>query len=341
MTSRFRHTLKLTGTSLVFLGLLIPAYLWAAPSSVSLATHAVGSLYNAQGTAMSVVISKHSPMVVRVRPFAGPPAWIPDMESGEIEFGVVTGTDAATAYQGILLYKRKYPSLRLVMSGGVLRVGFIVKKNTGIKNVSELKGKKIPVDFPGTPISRMGSTAGLASANMTSGDMVKVPVADLGGNVQAFMEGRTDAMWYSVGGPAVQEADSRLSGGVRFISLVNTPEANEKVGKIIPGGYISPVKGGSAPGVVEDTQLLTLDIYIIAPKDLPEDVVTRFVKTLWDYNAELTSSPAPLIQEWSRERMVTPYAAIPYHTAAIKFFREKGMWTREMEAVQQKLLAGQ
>jgi len=341
MNPHIRHTLEIAGMGLLFLVLLVPGALLAASSSVSLATHAMGSLYNAQGTAMAAVISKNSPMTVRVRPFAGPPAWIPDMDSGEIEFGVVTGTDAATAYRGIILYKRKYPNLRLVMSGGVLRVGFIVRKSSGIKSVTELKGKKIPGDFPGTPISRIGSTAGLASANMTHEDVVKVPVADLGGNVQAFLEGRTDAMWYSVGGPAVQEADSRLPGGVRFISLVNTPEANERVGKIIPGGYISPLKGGTAPGVVEDTQLLTLDIYVIASKDLSEDVVSRFIKTLWDYNAELMASPAPQIKAWSRDRMVTRYAAIPYHPAAVKFYREKGLWAKEMEAVQQKLLSGE
>lgn len=338
MIPRIRHALEMTGICMLLLALFVPGPLFAAPSSVSLATHGVGSLYNAQGTAMSVVISKNSPMTVRVRPFAGPPAWIPDMDSGQIEFGVVTGTDAATAYRGIQIYKRKYPNLRLVMSGGVLRVGFVVRKNTGIKSVTELKGKKIPTDFPGTPIQRMGSTAGLASANMTHEDVVKVPVADLNGNIQAFIEGRTDAMWYSVGGAAVLEADSRLSGGVRFISLINTPEANERAAKFMPGGYISLLKGGTAPGVVEDTQLLTLDIYVIASKDLSDDVVTQFMKVLWDHNAELMASPAPQIKAWSRDRMVTRFAALPYHPAAIKFYQEKGVWTKEMEALQQKLL---
>jgi hypothetical protein len=36
--------------------------------------------------------------------------------------------------------------------------------------------------------------------------------------------------------------------------------------------------------------------------------------------------------------MVSDKAFIPYHSGAIKFFRERGIWTKEMEALQAKLL---
>jgi len=53
------------------------------PRSMNLATHGVGSLYNALGTGIATVLTRHTNAVVRVQPFAGPPAWLPSMNEGD------------------------------------------------------------------------------------------------------------------------------------------------------------------------------------------------------------------------------------------------------------------
>ena len=47
----------------------------------------------------------------------------------------------------------------------------------------------------------------------------------------------------------------------------------------------------------------------------------------------------PLLKEWTPERFVSKEARIPYHPGAIKFYRERGAWTDEMERLQKELLA--
>src|SRR3990167_2500353 len=173
--------------------------------SATLGTHAVGSLYNAIGTGIATVVSRHTPMTVRVQPFAGPPAWLPSMDSGDTDMGVLTSADAATSYKGTILYKRTFKNSRLLIAGGSLQLGFYVPKDSPIETVADLKGKKIPTDYPGTPVVLLSSTAALASAGLSYNDIVKVPVSDLQAGAQAFMEGRTDAGWHSVGSPAVEE----------------------------------------------------------------------------------------------------------------------------------------
>ena len=307
----------------------------AEQRSASLATHAVGSLYNAIGTGIATVVSRHTAMTVRVQPFAGPPAWLPSMDSGETDMGVLTSADAVTSYKGVILYKKPYKNTRILVVGGALRLSFYVPKESPIETVADLKGKKIPADYPGTPIVRLSSTAALATAGLTYNDIIKVPVSDLQSGAQAFMEGRTDAGWHSVGSPAVEEANAR-KGGVKFISVIATPEGAKKMADVYPGSYPSVLKAGAATGVVKDTSLLTNDIYLVASKDFSDQAAYEVVKALWEYNQELGAA-YPALKEWRPERMVSKDAFIPFHPGAIKFFKEKQLWNKEMEALQTKL----
>ena len=308
----------------------------AEQKSATLATHAVGSLYNAIGTGIATVVSRHTAMTVRVQPFAGPPAWLPSMNSGETDMGVLTSADAVTSYRGVILYKKPYTNTRILVVGGALQLSFYVPREAPIETVADLRGKKIPADYPGTPIVRLSSTAALATAGLTYNDIIKVPVSDLQSGAQAFMEGRTDAGWHSVGSPAVEEANAR-KGGVKFISVIATPEGAKKMGDVYPGSYPSIVKAGAATGIVKDSALLTNDIYLVASKEFSDQAAYEAVKALWEYNQELGAA-YPALKDWRRERMLSKDAFIPYHPGAIKFFKEKGIWNKEMEALQAKLL---
>jgi TRAP transporter TAXI family solute receptor len=309
----------------------------AEQRSATLATHAVGSLYNALGTGIATVISRHTPITVRVQPFAGPPAWLPSMNVGETDMGVLTSADAVTSYKGIILYKKPFQNTRILVVGGALQLSFYVPKDAPIETVADLKGKRIPADYPGTPIVRLSSTAALATAGLTYNDIIKVPVSDLQSGAQAFMEGRTDAGWHSVGSPAVEEANARR-GGVKFISVVATPEGAKKMADVYPGSYPSSMKAGSATAIIKDTALLTNDIYLVAGRQFTDEAAYNAVKALWDFNQELGAA-YPALKEWRRERMVSKNAFIPYHPGAVKFFKEKQIWSKEMEALQSQLLA--
>lgn len=308
----------------------------SAQRSVTLATHAVGSLYNSLGTGLASVLSRRSAFLVRVQPFAGPPAWLPSMEKGETDTGLLTSADAVFASKGMALYKKPYKNSRILIVGGAVYFGFYVPKDAPIETVADLKGKRIPTDWPGIPIIRLSTTGSLATAGLTLDDVVKVPVSDIAAASQAFLEGRTDAGWVGVGGAVVEEANAR-KGGVKYVSVIDTPEAAKRMADIYPGSYPAVVKAGTATGVVKDTTLMANDIYLVAAKELSEEAAYQVVKTLWDHNSELGGA-FHLLKTWVRERMVSTRAVLPYHPGAIKFFREKGVWSKEMEKLQTELL---
>lgn len=333
-----KEWIEAIGITLIGMTLTVTLASGALPRSATLATHAVGSLYNAIGTGIATVVSRHMPMNVRVQPFAGPPAWLPSMDSGDTDMGVLTSADAAASYKGILLYKRPFKGTRILVVGGTLKLGFYVPKASSMKSVADLKGKKVPSGFPGVPVVNMGTTAVLASAGLTYEDVVKVPVADLAAATQAFLEGRTEAGWHSLGSPAVEEANARVRGGVRFLPLVVSADSEKRMQDIYPGSYSTVVKGDTVTGVPQDTPLLANDIYLVASKSLGDEAAYEVVKILWEYNQELGAA-YPTLKEWQRDRMVSDKAFIPYHPGAVRFFKEKGMWTKEMDALQVKLLA--
>ena len=306
------------------------------PRSATVATHAVGSLYNAIGTGVATVVSRHTPMTVRVQPFAGPPAWLPSMDEGTTDMGVLTSADAVTSYKGIMQYKRPFKNVRILVVGGAIQLGFYVRKDSPIQTITDLKGKRIPTDFPGIPIVMLSSTAALASGGLSYKDIVKVPVSDLQAGNQAFMEGRTDAGWHALGSPAVEEANARL-GGIRFIPVNDTAEGAAKLDAAYPGSYPGVVKAGSSTGVVKDVPLLNNDIYLVGARELSDDAAYAVVKSLWENMSELWAA-YPALKSWQQSHMVSKAAFIPYHPGAIRFYREKAVWDKSMDELQAKLL---
>ena len=47
----------------------------------------------------------------------------------------------------------------------------------------------------------------------------------------------------------------------------------------------------------------------------------------------------PQFKDWTRERAATAEVTIPYHPAAVQFYKEKGVWSARMDESQRKLLA--
>jgi TRAP transporter TAXI family solute receptor len=217
-----------------------------------------------------------------------------------------------------------------------MHLAFWAPVDSPIKTTANLKRKRVPSGWVGLPIIHYTAGANLANGGLTWDDVVKVPTAELGENLRAFMEGRTDVLWHSVGAPAVQEANTRSRGGIRAVAIGTSPESLNRMADFNPGTYMMSVKKGTSVGILDDVPVQSEDICIMVPAQLPEEVVHAVLKVLWDNNDELTKV-SPRMRPWTRDRMVSKEAAIPYHAGAIKFFREKGVWSREMEAHQQQL----
>lgn len=312
-----------------------------APSSaqtLALAADRPGSTFYTVGSGVAVVANKHSGLKVIVRPYAGPAAYAPVLNSGEVALGVMSASSAYQAFSGKNEQKTAYRNLRLVRAGSAsLMLGFLVRKDGPIKTYADLKGKRISSDFGGHLAIANSVRASLKIAGYTWDDVTAIPVSGANDGIDALVAGRLDATWASLGQPRAREADTQV--GVRYLSVPNTPQAvliyQEAA---FPGARIAVAKPGVVPGIVEPTRLLAYDSYIVANKDVPDATITKLLDGLWEGTKELLPMH-PSMRGYSHDASVTDAAVIPYHPAAVAFYKKKGLWDAEAEKRLNALLA--
>jgi uncharacterized protein len=241
----------------------------AQAQTVSIGTAQVGSLSNAVGNALGKVITDHGGLRARVVPYGGGQQFLPLIGKQEIDLAVAGASDALFAYRGLVDFQGS-PSPDMRAIGVVLpfNIGWFVKKDSPYKALSDLKGRKVPVGFTGNTAQQRSFLATLAAEGLTPGDFDGVPVAHVVRAADDFMQGKTEATTFAVGAGKVAEVDARV-GGIRFINLDRSPEAQKRLQHVMPTAYVSILE--PAPGlvgIVEPTSLLFEDYLVVTQQAL-------------------------------------------------------------------------
>jgi uncharacterized protein len=310
----------------------------ASAQTVALATDRPGTTFNTIGSGVAVVANKYSAIRVVVRPYAGPAAYAPVVNSGEVALAVMSASSAYQAFSGHNEEKTAYRNLRLIRAGSAsLMLGFLVRKDGPIKTFADLKGKRVSSDFGGHLAIANSLEASLKIAGYTWKDVTAVPVSGANDGIDALVANRLDATWASLGQPRARQADTQI--GVRYLSVPNTPDA-VKIYRhyAFPGARIGVVKKGVVPGVLGPTRLLSYDSYIIANKDVPDAVITKVLEGLWKGTKELLPMH-PAMRGYTHDASVTDAPVVPYHPAAIAFYKKMGLWDATAQKRQDALMA--
>jgi len=336
---------RITGflSALAFTSLLAPpALAQPLPRSVVIGTTTPGTVFYALAVGLAKVASEAGPIPATIQPYTGTSTLLPLLDSGELDFALVNGVDLGMAYAGPHKIKvggkndfPHSPNIRLVMRGAPLMLALLVKKDSSLKSIHDVKGKRVTGEYPAHQAVWFNMFGLLANAGLSWKDVTVVPVPAVNDGVDALVQGRADVTVHAVGAPKVREADAAV--GVRHLSADCSPEGDQRVRQAVPGYGTRVVKAASAPAMVGDTCVVIYDIYFSTHKALPDPVVSALLKALWDNEAKLKPIH-PTFREWTQARAASAEITIPYHPAAIKFYREKGVWKPEMDQAQAKLL---
>ena len=295
---------------------------------VAIATNTQGSSFYSVGAAVAGVMQQKAALPTRVQPMSGSSAYTPLVNRGQIEFGVLNSLYMANAYLGVENFKdHSNPDLRLVGALFVVPIGIAVPGDSPAKSIKDLKGLRMPSQFTAQTTMRIQQDAILATGGLSTADMKPFPVSDYLKGTSALGEGKVDAALACVGCGNGQEANIALAshGGMRFLPIPDTPEAQAAMHKLFPSAYTKMFEPSPAlAGVVAPTRLMVYSGFLYTSTHVPADVVYRATKAIYE-NMAMLEAASPYMKTFD-PKVMAEANTVPYHPGAERFFKEAKEW---------------
>ncbi len=244
--------------------------------------------------------------------------------AGDLEFGVAQSDRQYQAVKGLAEWEGKpQTDLRAVFSIHPESLTLVAGEDTGIKNITDLKGKAVNIGNPGSG-QRQNSIDALSAVGLDfEKDLTaeQIKAAEAPGLLQ---DNRLDAFFYTVGHPsgAIKEA----TAGARKVRIVaiDGPGIDELMKKypyyakaVVPIEYYE--------GAANDADVPTFGVKatFVTSAKVPDEVVYAITKEVFD-NLEDFKKLHPAYKHLTKESMLEGLSA-PLHPGAEKYYKEAGL----------------
>ena len=283
--------------------------------------------YTSQASAaISKVISTKTDIQMRVQPYGGSSAYVPLVSGGKLEFALANEIEAASAVTGTGIYDgRPQPDLQVAALLQPFRVAVYTRKDSKIRTVKDLKGKRVPSGWVSQKIIGVLMDGQLANAGLTYDDVTKVPTPNVVGGANDFAAGKADVFFFVFGAGKVKETDAKV-GGIRVVGIDPSPEAVERMRKHVGPSYALLVKPSKANvGVEEPVNVMAYDYLMLTNGKVSPDVVYKVVKTMHENKKDLVAAFRGM-NLFSPSHMTKKIPGVEFHEGAIRFYKEIGQW---------------
>jgi TRAP transporter TAXI family solute receptor len=239
------------------------------------------------------------------------------IQRNQIDLGLVTTNTGYQAYAGIGIFKDKPVKERLLWVYANAPQNVIVRKDSGVTDLSGLSGKKFNPGLRGSSTEKTSEAVfHLLGINI---DPVRGSTSDI---VNAIKDNR--ATGYVKSGAGVKLDGSSLDIAtftpIRVLSL-SAAQAG-KIEKEMPDLGIAHVPAGAADGVPAYTTW-SFGLAVVARADLPEDVAYKIVKAVMEDKTVQANALAEL-KGADLAKLTVEYGSLPLHAGAAKYLAEKG-----------------
>ncbi len=243
------------------------------------------------------------------------------IRAGELEFGVAQSDWQHHAYNGTSKFAEqgKFEKLRAVFSVHPEPVTIIARGDSGISNITDVKGKRLNIGNPGS--GTRGTWEVLEGALGWQRSDLKIAAemksAETG---QAVCDNKIDAYFWLVGHPSALTQESLASCDAKLVNATG-PEIEKLVADnpfyrtaIIPAGMYNNA---------EDITTFGVGATFVSSADVPEDVVYTVVKAVFE-NFDDFRGLHPAFANLKPEEMIADSLSAPLHPGAAKYYKEKG-----------------
>ena len=199
-----------------------------------------------------------------------------------------------------------------------------VRGDSGIKTLTDLKGKKVTDGYTAQNTILPQYDAIFATAGMTRDDIEGVNVPSVVGGADAFMAGDADAFIFAHGAGKVREADASVGGLYALPVAADDDAALAAAREHWPTADFVTLKAGSMPGVTEDATYIAFPQIIFTHAGVPDDVVYAMTKAIHDGKATMAASFPPF-NAFDPSKMKGDPGKAQFHPGALKYYEEQGM----------------
>jgi uncharacterized protein len=213
----------------------------------------------------------------------------------------------------------------LILNNSDALLTIVTAKDANIATAADFKGKRVAWVI-GAPSLNQNITALLAFANLTWNDVKKVEFGGFGQAMDAIVANQVDAAFSStISGQAYKIASS--ARGIRYPTFSHSDkEGWARVNKVAP--FFVPAFGTEGADLAPDKKaeaatypypvLMTM---ATTDADLTYNMTKAMVELYPDYK-----DGAPGNKGWDITRQVFAWA-IPMHDGAIRYYKERGVWS--------------
>lgn len=294
------------------LGLAAPA----PAQTYGIGTMGEGTNSYSTGAAIARLMVEDLSLEARVQPFGGTTDYLPEINSGGVDFGIANVLEAAEAYQGAGPWDgAAQDNLRVVAPVAPLRVAVFVAADSDINSIPDLRGKRVTTQFSRIQSLDLIFDAVLANGGLTLHDLVEVPVPHVVPGADAFLDGQVDAFFFAV--VPSKPAQVHATIPLKILPFDTSEEAVGRMTEIFPYGRIgtaAPIP--PLPFVTEPTPILEYDNLLVTGAHVPDDVVQSVADGLVAGKEDLAAAYAPLAA-FNPDRIGQGDLGTPYHDGIV------------------------
>ena len=294
---------------------------------VTIGTGGVTGLYYPTGGAISRMINQRVnefKIKATVESTSGSVFNINAVLKGDMEFGVAQSDRQYQAYHGMAEWSEAgaQKKLRAIFSIHPEPITLVVSEKSGIKDIRDLKGKRINMGNPGSG-QLQNSRDVLAATGLSEQDLSveHVKAVEAPGLLQ---DERLDGFFYTVGHPNgnIKEA---TSGRIKVFIVPIKGITKDKMIEKYPyyAEAIIPCEFYPRALNTKDIETIGVKATFVTSEDVDEDIVYAMTKVVFE-NFEDFKSLHPAYQVLTKENMLKGLTS-PIHKGALKYYRETGL----------------
>ncbi len=312
------------------------------PKTLAWSAYNLGTTGYNQAVAIGKVLKDEYNVTLRVIPGKNDISRLLLLVKGRVQFSA-NGMATYFAQEGVFQFEhRNWGPLRLrlvISSNGESNQALAVAADTGITHPSELKGHRVPY-VRGAPALNVAIEAFLACGDLGWEDVVRVDFPGYNSMWNGIVNGHVDAAFANtVSGPARKlEASPR---GIKWLEIAPDDEGcMRRLLKVAP--YFTPHVATRGAGITVDAPNVGVTYpypLLIGLDTTDETLVYSMIQVIHKhYDAFKNADPGAI--GWAMDRQLLSYV-VPYHTGAVRYLREIGVWSEENESNNQRLLERQ